>query len=569
MSVSDTEADALCARLAAADLQDAAAAAEAVAELGKDEASRDAVGAKGAVWEALVALLLRTSGDGMAFTPARRQALRAIGNLCYDHDENRKRLLDAGGVTAMARAMAALTEQDGELVEGAAAVSTGALLNAATTQADVARQLVEAGAVGSLLWLLQGAPGEGEVSVALRCLVELSEVQAAADEICDKAPVPLLVRLMTEAADDEEAAPTITLLNLISRKDSALIRFAEQDTLERLIAASQQTERPNVAKTAALVVSVALADDGCLSHVFPEDGSSDKVILDMLGAWIATPELVDLQIAGAIGIGNFCRSDAHAEQVGSRSDALDGLLAMSRHDWGSVKHAALSSLKNIAKLDANKARLCALGLPAHLCTLVQDPQAPVQYLASSLLRALLPSMAPAAASALVAADNALVPRLVHLSHSEEQAVAAESTRALLNLTKFSRSPEVATAVVDAQALPSFVAMLASEHEMLRVEASVVLALGTAMSGPFREALTTGVLCDGLLEAAAKAERVEIAGNLLNVFAGLLQSGDCGLLDDQRSRIFDTTRAVAAQPFVQSVPAAAGFAAAVLKLEGGT
>jgi len=98
----------LCAQLAGVDLQAAAAAAEALAELGKDEAAREAFGGAAGVWPALVGLLLRANGEA-GFPAARQQALRAIGNLCYEHEANRKRLLDAGGVEALAGALAALT----------------------------------------------------------------------------------------------------------------------------------------------------------------------------------------------------------------------------------------------------------------------------------------------------------------------------------------------------------------------------------------------------------------------------------------------------------------------------
>jgi len=276
----------------------------------------------------------------------------------------------------------------------------------------------------------------------------MSKVEAAATEICDAAPVGLLVRLMADSPDDEGADGVIALLRLISRKDAALVRFAARDTLDRLIALSQQAALPEVAKTAALIVSVALADDRCLAIAFPSesggggDGGGNDVVLDMLAAWVGTTELVDLQIAGAIGVGNFCRSDAHAARVGARAGLLDGLLEMSQHDWGSVKHAALSSLKNIAKLDANKGRLHDLGLPAHLRRLVQDPQAPIQYLAASLLRAVVTALPPQDVRALAIEESTLLPRLVHLSRSEETAVKAEATRALLNLAKYSRSPEV-------------------------------------------------------------------------------------------------------------------------------
>jgi len=63
------------------------------------------------------------------------------------------------------------------LAEGQVAISTGALLNAAAgCETAVATQLVAAGAVTSLLWLLENASGADEVAVAVRCLVELAEV---------------------------------------------------------------------------------------------------------------------------------------------------------------------------------------------------------------------------------------------------------------------------------------------------------------------------------------------------------------------------------------------------------
>ena len=120
------------------------------------------------------------------------------------------------------------------------------------------------------------------------------------------------------------------------------------------------------------------------------------------------------------------------------------------------------------------------------------------------------------------------------------------------------------ALVAAEAVPSFLALLASEHEMLRVEASVVLALTAAMSEPMRRQLTTEALFAGLIAAGEAASRVEIMGNLLNVFASLLTQ-ESALLDDHRTRILDCTRVAASMPLVAEVPAASAFAQAVLKL----
>ncbi len=52
------------------------------------------------------ALVLLDDKDNLCLLEAKVQALRALGNLCFDHDENRARVVQVSGVNALIVTMA-------------------------------------------------------------------------------------------------------------------------------------------------------------------------------------------------------------------------------------------------------------------------------------------------------------------------------------------------------------------------------------------------------------------------------------------------------------------------------
>ena len=77
------------------------------AELAKEEDNRDVLGA--ALVEPLVQVVKRATEARDRLT--RHQALRALGNLCYEHNDNRTRVLECGGVTVILQSVAIFQQE--------------------------------------------------------------------------------------------------------------------------------------------------------------------------------------------------------------------------------------------------------------------------------------------------------------------------------------------------------------------------------------------------------------------------------------------------------------------------
>ena len=90
---------------------DDAAACKSAAQYAREPGNRDALGEAGVPPLCVAALSGAVTDGQLASGPVATHALRAIGNLCFDHDANRAAVLEAGGAAAMAAAAAAIVAQ--------------------------------------------------------------------------------------------------------------------------------------------------------------------------------------------------------------------------------------------------------------------------------------------------------------------------------------------------------------------------------------------------------------------------------------------------------------------------
>ena len=526
----------LAAALAASHASPAAAAnaAAVVAAACKADDAREAAGreADGALVAALVQALRHAAGQpqqpatageaeaeaGPAAPPLlllRTQVLRALGNLCYEHEDNRRRVRSAGGVAALGAALAAMTvsgDDDGGDEAGlddgpprmAHLAGAGAVLNSSGGEdEELKKELVEVGVVESLVWLLRRARAGGERHMALCALARFSGLDAAVDRMGPA--LPALIEALAEAEGEAEEHTEVTeLLRATVRSDKAVAHLAQRERLARLEGLAEDASRPPfVRHQTAVLLSVALGDDACQALLWtPEDGPESAVVARLV-AWTRSSDH-EMQVAGAVGLGNLCRSDVSAAALGRVEGLLGGLLGLLESNLSFVQHAALGAVRNLGRLPANQPAFVTRDGLRQLSVTLQDPQAPLQYATCSILRTLCASSDKAVTDALLprmlgSEDDAFLPRLLHLSRSEELAVRAEASRALAAAVRAAAAADRLAPFVEGGGATTLVRMLEEAHPLLRQEGTVALAILAACGGNCAQAVVQAQGMQALLK----------------------------------------------------------------------
>lgn len=523
-----------------------AAAAAVLAEACKQEAVREWLGSQAPAMKAVVLALADTVRPEQAAPPAaaaaaaaRVQLLRLIGNLCYDHEANRQRLRQHGGIQALAAALHAVAQPPADGAQpienendlrAAHLAAPGAIANAAAGEAEqdeaLKQELVEHGTIESLVWLLQQARSAGERRLALASLSRFSNMQAATVKMGPA--LPTLVRMLEEARDEESCNDLVELLRAVTAQDAVLPHLADNATLQKLMDMAEDDSRLGPARTmAAGTFSVALSDDRCQALLWQPQtfapGSSSEALVQRLLGWINSEDS-ERRVAGAIALGNLCRNDASAAALGSVPHLIANLLAMLEARLSFVQHAGLGAAKNLCRLPANRPQFLTASAYRQLLHVLNDPQGPLQMSACSIVRTLfgsvgaeafvraafrLESDAPpaevdvdgsrrASAEGAAATDvgshseaypaEPMLPRLLHLSESEMLPVRAEASRAIAAAVKAMHNSAVLTPVADAGVAKALVRMAKEPHPLLQTEATVAMAVLAACGAQASQAL---------------------------------------------------------------------------------
>jgi hypothetical protein len=513
MAASVPDVEALCASLSSANLGDeAASVCQQVAELAKNEHVRTPLGEGGALARCCD-LLQRASETGERKTLV--QAARAIGNLCFDHPENRKRVLASGAIGALAKVMLVPEGVEGDEAATQALAGAGVVINTSQDDEEIVKALVEAGAVENLLWLVQHAPSDRHLQFALVALNRFQGSKEAAARLARAGGAKILLGKIREL-EEEQVDEIFHLLREAIDDDASLPHLAGDGTLELLLDLRQDPgSSEKIAASSGLLLSAALSDDACLDRLLAARGT--EALLSLFVSWLQHATDEDLHVTGAIAIGNVARSDVRCDMLLKEARLIPALATLLAHDRTRTQHATLGALKNLSNYVPAKPLVAeALPLGAVLQAL-HAGAAHIQYQAATLLRSLLLKQ-PAFVQAVTAFPG-IVPRLVHLHGSEEERVRAESVRALGNMLR-SGTLETQQVLVDAGALGPLCEMLSSQHPLLRVEAASALAHACSEStGSARAAVRAANINEKLTVGLTDASNPpELLGTLVALLA---------------------------------------------------
>eukprot|EP00730_Choanoeca_flexa_P009913 TRINITY_DN14376_c0_g1_i1.p1 TRINITY_DN14376_c0_g1~~TRINITY_DN14376_c0_g1_i1.p1 ORF type:complete len:601 (+),score=190.40 TRINITY_DN14376_c0_g1_i1:95-1897(+) len=457
----------------------AAAAGSVLASVFKNEAARDFAEHHQALQEAVLSGLQQAVDA--KHSGSRVQMLRAIGNMCFEHPGNRQALKDRDGVAHLKAALEALNMDEDATTNNARLVSAGVIINAAGDEDnELKKELVAGGVVPSLVWLLSAAETETERYMAIQALARFQADESAMAQAAKPETVRVLIKTLYEmtsiTAEDLEGDIQFLnvghLLRAFGKQDSTLTAFAHLDILRQLLSIAQSCPT-TVGELSALTLAVTMADDQCQQLMWQD--STREALLDQFVAWLKHKNN-ELKTAGAIAIGNVCRSDANAKLLGETDGLLIQLRDMLTSHLSFVQHAALSSLKNLTKLPSNREVLRDSEGMRCLYAVINDPQQPLQYLSCSVFRVLILDQSADAILGMLDAQPELLPRLEHLSKSEAPPVRCEAARALCGLIKASQHTAVMKRIAQVKGVDAIVRLMAEPHGMLQGESVMALVL---------------------------------------------------------------------------------------------
>lgn len=292
-------------------------------------------------------------------------------------------------------------------------------------------------------------------------------------------PSVMVEALRAEAEADVEEGESVGAAQMVVRncvrEDGRAAGFAAHpEALEALQGLAELPGTPPVARTAAVALSVLLADPGCRPLLLEGWGGFDAALARFRG-WMdraeVAPDEWDMPTAGAISAGNLALTEATAVAVASDGPVVERLFWLVDSGKSAFQYAALGVLKNLAVAPLNKPRLAAPEMIATVGRALSAGHGPIHHLAASLLRSLCTGQ-PREVGLRIGSEPGLFERLAHLGGEEEEAVASEATRAVAGVIRCCGAKDIA---VPEQAVRHLVRMVGSKHLVLVSEALVTLA----------------------------------------------------------------------------------------------
>ncbi|CAG8566961.1 6037_t:CDS:10 [Paraglomus brasilianum] len=447
-------------------------AGQLCAELAKNEKARDPIGSSGAIELLVTFLTLNTTTE---FPLVDHHCLRAIANLCIDHEQNRKRMLDVGGVKA---ALQILTKYEDLML---LRTVCGTLLNAGLDYDPVNIEISKVGGVMPLARMLSPdnflrKAGDTDLATsavhfAARVVLNVVGTEEGKKELANVEAISALVQLLnytsspTATENDADILDNIVeILEIMALENDETQQIIVQNGLfTPLLDYLEFAEPPKAAdkridklygewKAAILKVIVsATMNDGNMDILF-----NDTAILQRYFSWLTRgPDRDDLQACAALSLGNLARSDDHCIRLVQESRVIELLIDALRNSANiKVQHATVSLLKNLSLpgKSTNKSIIGFLGVIEVVSQiLTKDTIQPVQFGVVGILKH-LSSLNIQNSRRIVMGDDPAdnsgttpLERLMTLiEHTDDMPIRSEGTRILVNLIKNLWSKDLAS-----------------------------------------------------------------------------------------------------------------------------
>ncbi|KAG0221435.1 hypothetical protein BGX31_009839, partial [Mortierella sp. GBA43] len=338
---------------------------QSLADAAREEKARTPIGESAAV--SLVVNLETLNKDRHRQVDI--QAMRLFANICADHEENRKKLLEENAFEVILGILKQAT--DSEVIK----TSCGALLNSTVSHEPSQTKVIELGGIEQLLSVLKSEDieeNEVNITIASRVISNLAELDAGSQAVIQSKGIQTVVQLIQRTCQDVEAYMDLTdvaadILRTVASKDSAQQIIYQEGLMLPLLdiienagttdegkpeeEAKEDDKKFGETKAAMVeaVVSATLADAN-MEPIF-----NDKKIMDQFLAWLELADREDLQTCAALCLGNVARSDKHCIKLVHEYKAVEPLIHAVRKATNlKTSHAATGVLRNLALPEVNR-----------------------------------------------------------------------------------------------------------------------------------------------------------------------------------------------------------------------
>jgi hypothetical protein len=403
--------------------------------------------------------------------------LRAIGNLCFDHDGNRELVLSSGGCPLLVDQLTSCSqlpaEREFDRLKG---VACGCLLNTVNDNDKLCREVLSLGVLRPLSALL-ATPGEASstISMGLRALYVLVSASGGDSKLVPASPLSrALSHLLGQCASADQLQPLLETVEVaIKANEEVKVAMVEAGCVDHLCRIAD----PQLQLKAIDLLILICANDDCLKLVAGHP-SLVSTALD----WLTEPSSLKRRANASLLLANMARTDEMCDLFISRG-LVSHLLSLAQTEEpeelsGKVHVSALSTLRNLCLPATHKPVLVEKGVLKTALSCLRDSQWPHVHFKSLGIARLLATQQEEVCRELVLAQPGTV-RLVceRCSTAQPPHVKIEGSRLLAAVIKHCKSQEVMRVVVGEGGVKLAVSLLDPGHqESLKNEALVALTL---------------------------------------------------------------------------------------------
>ncbi|XP_064392703.1 rap1 GTPase-GDP dissociation stimulator 1-like [Halichondria panicea] len=421
------------------------------------------------VFPSIVPLLSSDQSD------VRLQAMRAVGNLCIDHDSNREAVLVTGGcpfLIAQLTRCADTTTADSQSVK-VKCVTCGCILNLANDNEKLQNELNSLDALAGLSSVLSVPDQEESVlDMALQAVSVLLE-QA---ELSGPSPLPSALAILLPRCSQGE----VDLLENVLETLEVLVN--KNDSLKRGVVAAECVDHLLVPmdveaeQKASNIIVTLLAEDQCLESLF----KAGNVLSSALASLKGHTSTQEQRANAALLLANMARSENNCQVLVERGvvPRLVELLKEeeSKEMMGKLHHSALSALRNLSLPATHKEFFFSCGVVEGVLSLLTTSSlAHVWFKALGVLRLLVDGQA--ATCSYIVSQPERVKRVCEVCSAVGPAhIQLEGSRLLAAIVKNCHNSDVMRCVVSEGGVPWVCGLLDSEHTVMTNEGLIALNL---------------------------------------------------------------------------------------------
>jgi hypothetical protein len=420
------------------------------------------------------------------------QAVRVIGNLCYENDEGRESLLLSGGCKHLIQLMEEWTSST--ISDRFRSIVCGCTLNVIANNEKLTKEFSALGVEKTVTNVLNVVTSEDAIDMALRLMscVDGSSLGTFLQYGCDQRIETLLMQL-SSTETIKYANTLLDFLQSAADQEEWKVVIAERNWLPLLLGVKDE----DLLKQGADITVLVLNSDSCMKQIMDKGH-----VIQIARQWMEGSGSLYLKATGALFVANMARSDESCLFLMDSGILvpLKKLLNLDPSVEGaaSVFQGSLSALRNLAIPVDNKQKLFNAGIADDAIRHLESKSPTVQFKALGTIRLMVDKQESICNHILSHIDA--IQRICELcalgSHLQ-----MEGCRLLASLVKYSKDQTTPTKVVlEADGGKWLVNLLSTGNALMINEGLIALAIvSSKKDSHLNEKLSTTIIVPSLFD----------------------------------------------------------------------